>query len=313
MESFKTSRESISGIVYPVVTAFNSSGFLSFDGTKRYVKYLLDNGARNIMAASATGRFAHLSTKEIKVVNRLITSFHLVYTYNAIVSTPINGSIHTHIDVLMGAKNEGAKIAICEYPWRYQGSEALIKYFKDIARETDMGIVLHVTPARSEIETSFGKTHRFEINDLIEICKIPNVIGFKEASGDAKHSKTIWETFKDNKDIGVIVSGNAANTYIEAAPYNVAGYFAGTESVYPDIGTKIEEFMSRKDIDSIKKINVPLNPLLTAGKIAGWHSSLKYMLYEKDIMSLNEPSPMVPISSNNQTIIKELMDDIRDT
>ena len=291
----------IDGPVYPVVVAFNNNENVDYDSTKAYINYILDNGGCNIMVASATGRFAHLSNDEINQINRITVETTLNGGGIPIASTPINGCTKSHIDTAKRAQDYGANIVICEYPWRYQGSQALVKYFSDICTSTDMSVMLHVTPSRSEIATTFGKTHRYEVDDLVDICSLPNVVGFKEASGDKEHSLKIWEALGGKTDI--IVAGEASETFLRALKYGINGFFTGIESIFPSLGIRVYNLILDNKVEEVQKLVSSFSELLHTCKDYGWHASLKYCLYKLNLMSLQERSPMCPITPEQRKVL----------
>ena len=166
--------------------------------------------------------------------------------------------------------------------------------------------MLHVTPSRSEINTTFGKTHRYEINDLKDICSLPNVIGFKEASGDKEHSLNIWKALGGKTDI--IVAGEASETFLRAHKYGINGFFTGIESIFPSFGIHIYNLILDNKVDKVQKLVTSFSELLHTCKDYGWHASLKYCLYKLNIMKLYERSPMCPITPEQRKVVdKHLM------
>jgi dihydrodipicolinate synthase/N-acetylneuraminate lyase len=298
----------INGPVFPVVVGFDKYYNVDYHSIEEYIKYILNCGGHNIMVASATGRFAHLTDDEIDRVNFVTIETTLDNGGTPIASTPINGCTKSHIETARKSEVNGAKIIICEYPWRYQGSDALIGYFKDICESTDMSVMLHVTPSRSEIDTSFGDTHRYELDDLEAICELPNVIGFKEACGDKDHAEKIWHALANKTDI--IVAGRASETFINARihrNYNVSGFFTGVGSIYPSHALSVYKSVLELDGLAAGSEVEQASSLLNTCKHYGWHSSLKYCLHKLHLMPLYERPPMCPISKVGMDCInKEL-------
>ncbi|MEM7390915.1 MAG: dihydrodipicolinate synthase family protein, partial [Verrucomicrobiota bacterium] len=185
--------ERIEGPVFPIVTPFvdDPHGHYPVDvpALRRYVDYMLDDGAKVLMVASATSRFAQLEESEIRLINDVVVD-QTGDRGIPIASTGILGSTRLHVETAQHAEAIGAPVIACEYPWRYQNTEALVAYFQAIADNTEsIKIMLHVTPGRSEL----GGQYRYNVPDLQEILKIPRVIGMKEAAGDSEISKSIWE------------------------------------------------------------------------------------------------------------------------
>jgi dihydrodipicolinate synthase/N-acetylneuraminate lyase len=177
-----------------------------------------------------------------------------------------------------------------------------LDYFQKIIHNTDVDIMLHVTPTRSEIETTFGKTHRYEIHDLEQICALPRVIGFKEASGDKEHSREIWKSLGKSTDI--IVAGAASETFLEACVHGATGFFTGIESIFPRLGQEVYKRILDNDVSEAESMVTQMSDLLHACKKLGWHAASKYCLFNLGIMGLDERPPMTPIPEHQQKILQ---------
>ena len=304
----ETLRDKLVGPVFPVVIPFKDDRTIEpgidYTSLEKYLNYLIDNGAQLLMVASATSRFAQLTTREICDINRSVLKTAKGRAL-AIPSTPILGSTQSHVDVANEAKSCGAKLIICEYPWRYQSDRALIDYFKAIA-DTGLGIVMHITPGRSEVKTDFGSTNRYDVRAIEEILKkVPSVVGMKEASGDREHSKKLWTEFSG--ELNIIVAGRASETFLEAPPHGVAGFFSGAGNIHPEKDVEIYSLVrSGKFEEAAKLVAKYETPFLKAAKEWGWHASLKAVLAGMDLMENTERPPMVPVSDEQQEILMKL-------
>jgi len=292
----------ITGPVYPIILPFTANKQIDVEALESYIMYIIQEGGENVMVASATSRFAQLSFEEIMAVNRITVKTVSAAGGTPIASTPISGNTQSHVEVAQQAQKDGAKIVICEYPWRYQGTEPLLDYFQEIICNTDVDIMLHVTPTRSEIETTFGKTHRYEIDDLEQICALPRVIGFKEASGDKEHSCEIWKALGQSTNIIVAVA--ASETFLEARVHGATGFFTGIESIFPRLGQEVYNRILDNDIDQAASMVTQMSDLLHACKKLGWHAASKYCLFNLGIMGLDERPPMTPISEHQQKMLQ---------
>lgn len=298
MSAFSKLSSKLAGPVFPIVTPFQGSEGQScppidYYSLGRYIDLLINGGAKVIMVASATSRFAQLTVREIIELNAFCLE-HVGGRALLVPSTPITGPTCQHLDVAKAAKSDGAAVIICEYPWRYQSAEALATYFNDVADSSGLGIVLHVTPSRSEVRTTHDNTHRYEIEALRLVCENPAVIGMKEASGDTEHSRAIWKEFADR--MSIIVAGRATETYLNALPYGVAGFFSAVGSIIPEYDGKVYALARSGETTKALQLSGQLDvPFLNAAKPLGWHAALKGVLAEMGLMEATERPPMVPL------------------
>jgi len=296
----------IEGPVFPIVTPFIKDDYGQFPvdikALRKYVDYLLDNGAKNIMVASATSRFAQLTEEEIRLVNDVVVD-QVGDRGLAIASTGIMGATSLHLETVRHAESIGAKVIAAEYPWRFQSIEALSNYYETIVNGTsEIQILIHVTPGRSEL----GGQFRYDVESLKRVCAIPRVIAMKEAAGDPEVSSQIWDHLKD--DSSIIVAGRAMETYLKSFDKGAAGFFVGTGNIVPQFSMRMYELVKSGKIDEAKEITAKHETLfLDKAKKFGWHAALKAGLYEMGIMSLDERPPMQPIPKEQRKELREIM------
>lgn len=294
------------GPIYPIVTPFKDDGSgkypVDYDALEVYVKYLLDQGARIVMVASATSRFAQLEIEEIKQVNEFVIKT-VGQNALAIASTPIQGPTYQHLEVAQHAESIGATDIACEYPWRYQNDLALIDYYNTLVSGTDsIRLMIHVTPGRSEL----GGQYRYDPYVLKDLCSINRVQGMKEASGDSDISKKIWNTLGNSTDI--IVAGKGSRSFLDSFEDGVSGFFVGTGSIMPGYSEEIYHLVLKGDLSKANElVEKHEMKFLTAAKKFGWHAALKAGLAEMDLMQIIERPPMAPISVSQRAELAVIM------
>ena len=62
----------IVGPVYPICAVFKKNQKLDLKNTKKYIEYLLDRGAKNLMITAGTSRINLLSDNELIQLNKLV-------------------------------------------------------------------------------------------------------------------------------------------------------------------------------------------------------------------------------------------------
>lgn len=306
----KQIKNKIRGPVFPIVTPFvykNNSCLIDYISLKRYIDFLITNGAKVIMVASATSRFAQLTVKEIIRLNREVVN-HVGERALVVTSTPILGSTKEHIEVAKLAEKDGAKVIACEYPWRYQDSSGYINYFKTIIKSTKgIKIFLHVTPVRSEL----GGWFRGDVDALVKIVSLDRVVGVKEASGEFELSKKMWLSLSSKTKI--IVAGRASETFYKARLIEpkIAGYFVGTGNINPASSINIFSLIDNNDFKKAKALISKFElPFLDLAKQFGWHASLKCGLSHLNLMSMLERPPMVSVNKSQSKQLKKVMTDV---
>lgn len=295
----------LEGCVFPIILPFtkkNDDYQIDYQALEKYCLYLVEQGAKIVMVASATSRFAQLNLEEIKQVNAFV--YDIIGNKALVVaSTPILGSTKEHVQVAQAAEAKGIRVIACDYPWRYQNDEGMFAYYKTLSDSTNqIQFMLHVTPGRSEL----GGTYRFDIETLEKILQLKRVIGMKEAAGDKNHSIKIWEAFRGRTSI--IVAGMSSQTYFEAFPYGVDGYFVGSGNAIPKVSLDIYDLMKQGDSKTAKHlIDTQELPFLTKAKEMGWHAAIKVVLSLMGLMEKTERPPMVSLNQDQIQTLEQII------
>ena len=158
-----------------IITPMKSDGSVNYDVLEQLLEFHVQNGTDAIIACGTTGEAATLSEKE----HCDVLSF---------VSEKINGRIPviagtgsndtaTAVMLSKSAQKTGADALLCVTPYYNKTSQnGLVKHFNVIADAVDLPIILYNVPSRTGCNIK-PKTYQ-------ELCKHPNIVAAKEASGD---------------------------------------------------------------------------------------------------------------------------------
>ena len=158
-----------------LVTPMNSDGSVNYDVLEQLLEFHVENGTDAIIACGTTGEAATLSEEE----HCKVLSF---------VSEKINGRIpviagtgsndtSTAVMLSKSAEKTGPAPRLCVTPYYNKTSQAgLVKHFNVIADAVDLPIILYNVPSRTGCNIQ-PKTYE-------ELCKHPNIVAAKEASGN---------------------------------------------------------------------------------------------------------------------------------
>ena len=171
-------KKEFKGMFCPIVTPFKADQSIDFDAFYKVIDYVIDNGIDGILMCGGTGEYHAMSLEEQKEVLK-------------------KGIAHVagRVPVLAGCSQSTPKAAIelgnfaaeCGADWAmylppyYQCTteQGIIDYFKEIADNVKIGIVLYNIPASTNVEIT---------PEMIEVLmKHPNIIGLKDTA-DFEHT-----------------------------------------------------------------------------------------------------------------------------
>jgi len=155
-----------------LMTPFTPEDDIDENGIRSDVRRLIDLGSQGAGCTWGMGEFWSLTTEERKQVyeivadeseEKLLTAAHVSHS-----------SIKTVIDLATHAEDQNFDLLVLAAPYFVTKKEdQVIEWVNLLAQKTNLGIMFYNSP-------QFGIT--MTPNGLKEICKIPNIVGVKEAS-----------------------------------------------------------------------------------------------------------------------------------
>lgn len=265
-----------------IITPFNENG-IDFDSLGNLIDFHLNNNTDAIIVCGTTGEAAtmpdeeHLSAIEytVKRVNKKIP---------VIAGTGSNDTIHG-IKLSKEAQRLGADALLVVTPYYNKtNKQGLINHFTAIAESVNIPIILYNVPSRTGMNIS--------LEVLEELVKIDNIVGIKEASGNASYLMEVAARFGDRLDI---YSGND-DIIVPVMSVGGKGVISVLANVLPKethdicklyLDGKTEESMRLqfKYLDLINTLFCEVNPIpvKTALNLMGFNvGKLRMPLYEMD-------------------------------
>ena len=179
-----------------LITPMNSDGSVNYPALADLLEFHVANKTDAIIACGTTGEAATLSEKE----HCEVLSFVAEKINGRIPVIAGTGSNDTSTAVMLSqaAQKYGIDALLTVTPYYNKTSQAgLVKHFNVIADSVELPIILYNVPSRTGCNIQ-PKTYA-------ELCKHPNIVAAKEASGDISQVALIRSLCGDKLDI---YSGN---------------------------------------------------------------------------------------------------------
>ncbi|MFT4588593.1 MAG: 4-hydroxy-tetrahydrodipicolinate synthase [Candidatus Binatia bacterium] len=196
------------GTYTAIVTPFRKNGEIDEAALERLIKAQVKGKVDGVVPVGTTGESPSLDYDEHKRVVEL-TVRAANGKIKVLAGTGAN-STHEAIELTKSAEAAGAdgSLQVCPY-YNKPTQEGLYQHFRAIARNTRLPIVLYSVPSRSVIQIDVATVKR-----LAKDC--PNIVGIKEAGGDADRVSQLRHGLGENF---TILSGDDAQTL----PFMVLG------------------------------------------------------------------------------------------
>jgi len=165
-----------------MVTPFDENGDVDYEQAKKLALALLESGSDGLVVSGTTGESTTLSREEkIRLFSEISSA---VGKKGKVIAGTGSYSTRESVELTREAEKVGVDACLLVVPY-YNGptQRGIFEHFSTIAGSTNLPCILYNVPSRT-------KTN-MESQTVIELSKIDNIIGLKEASADFGQSARI--------------------------------------------------------------------------------------------------------------------------
>jgi 4-hydroxy-tetrahydrodipicolinate synthase len=184
-----------------MVTPFNDKGGVDYKQAKKLALALLDSGSDGLVISGSTGESPTLSREEkLRLFAEVKAA---VGDRGVVVAGTGNYNTKESIELTKEAERIGVDAALLVVPYYNKPTQQGLKeHFQAIAKSTSLPCILYNVPSRTITSLS--------AETVIELSRVDNIVGLKEANGDFVHMAKILDAVK--KDF-LLYSGNDSDTF----------------------------------------------------------------------------------------------------
>ena len=281
------------GSIPALITPFNKSE-VDYDSFQKIIEWSIEQGSHGFVPCGTTGESPTLSHDEhknvvevcIKIVDKRVP---------VIAGTGSNNTIEA-IEFTKHAEESGADGALIVTPYYNKPTqEGLYLHYKKIAESTNLPIIIYNIPGRSIVDMS--------IETMVELSKIKNIIGVKDATNDL--FRPLLTRTKIKKDFCYLSGedGTALAYLIQGGN----GCISVTANIAPKLCSELHNHWRNKEIDKVLQINLKLAKIHYALFIESSPGPVKYAAELLNLCSAETRLPIAPIKDSTKLIIKKCM------
>ena len=266
-------------LITAMVTPFNSKGDVDYKQAKKLALALLGSGSDGLVIAGTTGESPTLSREE-KI--RLFAEIkEAVGKKGTVIAGTGSYNTRESIELTGEAEKIGVDAALLVVPYYNKPTQQGLKeHFQAIAKSTSLPCILYNVPSRT-ITNLLPET-------VIELSKVDNIAGLKEASGDLGQVTKVLDGVK--KDF-LLYSGNDSDTFLMLTlgaygVISVASHLVGVQ-----LSNMINKAVKGKTAEAAT-IHRDLLPLVNALFIVSNPVPVKYAL---NCVGFNVGRPRLPL------------------
>ena len=285
------------GSIPAVITPFIEDK-VDYDSLYKVLTYLIDNRSHGLVPCGTTGESPTLSHDEhkkiieetIKITDKRIP---------VIAGTGSNNTLEA-IEYTDHAERSGADAALIVTPYYNKPTQlGLYEHFKTIADKTNIPIIIYNIPGRSIVDMT--------IETMIELSKIENIIGVKDATNDLFRPLL---TRKKMQNDFCYLSGEdgTALAYLAQGGH---GCISVTANVAPKLCSEMHSAWQEKNISKAQEINLKLSSLHNALFIESSPGPVKYAASLLGLCKQDTRLPLSRINDDTMKLVKSCLKDLQ--
>jgi 4-hydroxy-tetrahydrodipicolinate synthase len=198
-------QKDFTGCHIPIVTPFKDDYSIDEGGLKKLVNYLIEEeGVDGIVPCGTTGESPTLSHREHNQIIEIVIKE--VNGRVPVIAGTGSNSTQEAIDMTKHAEDVGADASLQVGPYYNRPTQdGIMRHFEAIAKNTKIPHFIYNIPSRT------GRN--IEPQTIIELSKIDNIIGLKDANGNLMQTMEIIRATKNSPKKFLVLSGEDALTY----------------------------------------------------------------------------------------------------
>ena len=281
------------GSIVALVTPFKQ-GELDEKALRDLVEFHISEGTNAIVPCGTTGESATLSHEEhCRVIEIVIDQ---AKKRVPVIAGAGSNSTKEAVFLTEHAKKSGAEAVLSITPYYNKPTQAgLYQHFKTIAEQVDIPIVLYNVPGRTGVNML--------PDTVIELSKIKNIVGVKEASGSLDQAGAIIQHTDDSFDV---ISGEDSLTFPMMA-MGAKGVISVTANVAPKKMAQMCKAVLENNMIEARKLHYELIDLSKAVFYETNPIPAKKAVYLMGLIENEIRLPLVEMTKENTEKLKTVM------
>lgn len=278
-----------------IVTPFNEDKSVDYLSLEKLVEHLIANGIDYLVVQGTTGESVTL-TKEEK--QQTLAFIQKINNGRLPIVLGVGGnSTAAVVDTLQNTDLSGVDAILSVSPYYNKPTqEGIYQHYKAISAATDKSIILYNVPGRTSSNVLPDTTLRLARD-------FKNIIAIKEASGNLEQCMEII----NNKPEGfMVISGDDALTlpFIASGGDGVISVIA---NAFPEGFSSMVKAALKADLNTAKQLHYKYFELIHYLFVDGNPAGVKVVLKELNITEDHVRLPLVNVSDQTKTMIKQII------
>ena len=284
------------GSIPAVITPFKNNK-VDFESLHKIINFLILNGSNGLVPCGTTGESPTLSHDEHK--NIIEETIKINDKRLPIIAGTGSNNTAEAIDFTKHAESSGANAALVVTPYYNKPTQkGLYSHFAAIAKSVKIPIIIYNIPGRSIVDMS--------IETMIELSKIENIVGVKDATNDL--FRPLITASKMKSDF-CYLSGEDG-TCLAFLAQGGHGCISVTANVAPKLCSDLHMAWNDGNINKAQEINLKLASLHNSLFIESSPGPVKFAASLLGLCSSETRLPLVEISQLTKDTVSNCLKEL---
>ena len=216
--------QKLQGIVPPLITPLLDSDTLDIEGLEKLIEHVIKGGVHGIFILGTTGEGPSLS---FRLQTELIRESSRILNKRVPLLVGISHtSIVESIRLSQVAYEAGADAVVSAPPYYFTLSQSeLVQFYQNLVHSLELPLYLYNMPNMTKVS--------FAPSTIRRIADHPNVIGFKDSSGNGTYFQSVLHAMSDRDDFSFFVGPE--EMMAEAVVMGADGGVNGGANIFPKL------------------------------------------------------------------------------
>lgn len=284
----------IKGSLVAIVTPMHDDGTLDLEALRALIDFHIDQKTDGIVVVGTTGESPTVDFDEHCLLIKEVVD-HAAGRVPVIAGTGANSTSEA-IELSAYAKTAGADVTLSVVPYYNKPTqEGLYRHFRAIAEAVEIPLLLYNVPSRTICDMHNATALR--------LAEIPNIIGIKDATGDAGRAAQLLEA----RPADFAVYGGDDAAALSLMLLGAEGVISVTANVVPALMHEMCKAAIAGQAEAARAIN---------NKLLGLHQFLfveanpipvKWALNQMGLIDTGIRLPLTPLSAAHHEVVRQAM------
>ncbi len=232
------------GIIPPMVTPLINRDQLDIEGLQQLIEHIIGGGVHGIFVLGTTGEAPSLG---YKLRRELIERTCSLVNGRVPVLVGITDTAFTEsLKMANHAEHCGADAVVVAPPYYYKtGQPELLEYFQGLISAVPLPVMLYNIPACTKVG--------IELDTLRHLLDHPNVVGYKDSSGQMAYFQNALKLFADHPEKTLLVGTEEA--LADTLILGGHGGVTGGANIFPRLYVDLYHAAKAQDLSTVQKLH----------------------------------------------------------